>query len=346
MKLSPSYGLIVLTETDFRLLTYKKINQTDSLLFNLDASGSLTNLDLESDEERQACFINCLINLQTHWSDRYLREGHKIKKWYVLVPTYWLLHIRKNLPHIGSNYLLSLASLSAISESIRLSPETLCYGYQEVKGEEPDLFDIYGCPLEWLTRIRDVCCQVDILNLHAYDPNNVYSIQTLQQLITIEVYQPLKWQQQKQMQLLKILLASSAFFGIVGGVSLAWLDHQHTALSEAIQEVTSRYQPLQSTPLPLLNFVSLQKSLMSLSPQIKIVSFDFNLDGIRLEVYGPRQRLYALVNGWKKHWPEVRWIMMDLSSLEKPAIDLSVKYNNKQAQEVLYAIIMGEKSSL
>lgn len=352
MKLSSSHGLLFLSESSFQLLTYKQVKQSKSISLSDIKYQEGTRykdsneLALISDETRQRYFINGVMALEKDWPERYRLEGHRIKKWFVYIPTHWLVHIRDSLPKIGSNYLLSLASLSLVSEKIRLAPEKLCYGYQSIGGATSDLFDIYGCAMEWITRITDICSQVDVVSVHLYDVNTLYSESSINALLAIEPYKPLKWQQRKQLELAKILFGSSFIVAVIATVILLWLNRQQALSIQVIGDAKSQYQTLAPPPSTVVDFVALQTSLFSIPRQIKVVSFEFDEQKILLTVLGRHERLNALLMEWQNKWPKVAWSIRTVQDTKESTYAKRLKYNNNQAQEVLHATIMGEKTSL
>ncbi|WP_191602181.1 hypothetical protein [Marinomonas algicola] len=342
MKLSPSHGLLILSESGFRLLTYKQVKQSGSILFSNMGDNEPNQSALLSDEMRQRSFIDSVVALEKNWPERYRLDGRKIKKCALLIPVHWLVHVRENLPKIGSNYLLSLASLSLVSEKIRLAPEKLYYGYKAVDSDEEDLFDIYGCAMEWITRVADICDQIELVSVYLYDVNAVYSEKSLDTLLEIEAYKPLKWQQQKQFQLAKQCMSASLVLALIGSVSLYFLNQQQAAAVRVVENARSQFQTLAPPPSTLVGFRDLRAALLAIPLHIKVTTFEFDQQQMLLTVSGGNDRLKDLLIEWQKKWPKVEWRMRYLPDLGTLKKDKMRQYNNNQAQEVQHAIITGK----
>ncbi|MFT2112430.1 hypothetical protein [Marinomonas sp. 2405UD68-3] len=342
MKLSFPHGLLVISESNFCLYTPNMLGRNVFIATPLDTQTDVECIDQETFdplEVEEDAFTHSIASLKNEWPARYLDKGGNVKKWQILLPDHWFSFVEKPLPHIGSDYLLSLSSLSIISETIRLSPERLCYGYQ-CADTQLDLFHIYGCPLDWLNRLSDIM-NVEIVGISPYSMHSKYDLQDIRILPVLEPYQPLKWWLKKQKMLVRQLALFSLLIGCIGLSTLYWLNERQVQLMGSIQYLKSLYRPLSPPSKITLQFQPLLLSLPNVPPQIRINSLFFEKNTLMLDLHASKHELEAFLQEQRQQWTLFEWSLLTLPGVNRKALDGSRNQNkNEIVQEVMHAKVL------
>ncbi len=337
MTFSLSHGLLVLSESNCRLIAPKKILKSNTVI-TADSQYVLDN-DFDFSELEESAFSRALIKLDKEWSECFAKEACKVKQWRVLLPEHWFSFTNAELPHIGSDYLLSLSSLSIISETIRLAPEQLCYGYQSVNNQS-NSFNIYGCPRDWLNQLTDIC-GVEIVSISPYSLAANYAVEEVGALPELEPYQPLKWWFQKQKRLAIQLVYLSVLIGGIGLSILYWVNSRQDLLSQSIQHVQSQYFPLKTPSNKQLQFEALLLALVEVPPQIRVNSLTYSQGELVLNIHASEKALQDFLHTWQTRWGTFVWSAFDSGVQGESHLGMLLEQRNGEiGREVIHANVL------